>query len=97
MMKTSIIKLYYLGLAALILVAVVQTIYVGSMHISSGREMAKLEKQQQSLMSQKQHLEQQLAAAGSLTNIAQFAAAAQFQPMVAPIPVTITSTMIVSR
>lgn len=96
-MKTSLIKLYYLFLATVVFGAVVQTIYTGSVHISSGRELAKLEKQQQALASQKQKLEQQVAVAGSLTSITQFALAQQYQPIVAPIPVTVTSTMMASR
>lgn len=96
-MKTRIIKIYYLCLAALVLAATFKTIYTGSIHVSSGRDLAKLEKQQLALTNHKQQLEQQIALAGSLSSINQFALNQQFQPMVAPIPITITSSMMASR
>jgi hypothetical protein len=96
-MKTTAIKIYYLFLSTLIFAAAVQTIYTGSIHISSGRELAKLEKQQQQLVNQKQKLEQQVALASSLNTANQFALAQQYQPVVGAMPVAVTSSMMASR
>ncbi len=96
-MTTPLIKIYYLFLSTVIFVAVVHTIYTGSVHISGGRDLAKLEQQQKNLLGQKQKLEQQIALAGALNTVNQYALNQQYQSIVTTIPVTITSSMMASR
>lgn len=91
-LSTIFITCYYLVLASLVAVKVVETVFTGSVLINKGAKVAELKQEKQNLLKAKQRLEEQLASAESLANLDQTQLAA-YSPIAEPIILEIPSTV----
>lgn len=80
-MKEKTLKYYYTALACLTFVFAITTVMIGGQQISTGQEIAKLEKQQSSIQTQKEYLQQQLAEQLSIAQLTQHADLQAYQPI----------------
>ncbi len=81
MSKTKLITAYYIiGLVALVS-QVVYTVYQGSVVISHGQQLSRLERQKQVLAQKQQQLKQTVAGSSSLLSLSQSSQYNQFQPI----------------
>lgn len=72
MTKPRLYTFYYLTLAILLAVSIVQTVYEGSLHITYGRKVANLEIQKKDLIARQAQLQNSLAQEVSLASINDF-------------------------
>jgi len=85
---------YYLTIATVVSVKMVETVFSGSVLVGKGTTVSELKQQKQALLQQKQLLSEQLAQAESLTKLDQTQVAsfnAISNPIVLEIPSTVAS------
>jgi hypothetical protein len=89
---TVAITCYYLTLATLVSVKIVETVFSGSILIGKGAKVSQLKQEKQTLLQTKQRLEEELASAQSLANVDQNQLAA-YSPIATPIVLEVPSTV----
>lgn len=83
---------YYLTLATIVGTKVIETVFTGSILIGKGSTVNQLKQEQQTLLTEKQQLQQQLAAAQSLSQLDGTQLAA-YSPITTPIVLEVPSTV----
>lgn len=86
------ITCYYLTLACIVGTKVVETVFTGSILIGKGSTVSQLKQEKQSLLAQKQRLQQELAQAQSLAQLDEVQLAA-YSPITTPIVLEVPSTV----
>ncbi len=80
-MNKTVVKMYFMFLFIVTLSFAGHTVLVGSQFVAQGAQIAALQKQDKTLTTQTQLLEQQLASQTATNQLSQLAEAAGFQPI----------------
>jgi hypothetical protein len=92
-MKKQIYTIYYLILALVMVVQVIQTIYQSSLALNNNNQLKELYSQQQSLVSKQQKLQAQLSKKVSLTNFTKTDMLKDYQQITNPIIITLSNNL----
>lgn len=95
-MKKTLITFYYTVTLFAVAASVAHAVFVGSVHVTFGRQVAQLQTEKQSLLKERNQLQQQLAEAHSLSEVKTFATDNNFVRLSQPVNLT-TLTSIASR
>lgn len=91
-LTTLAVTCYYLTLATIVGTKIIETVFAGSVLVGKGSTVSQLKQEQQTLLAEKQRLQQELAQAQSLSQLDQTQLAA-YSPITTPIVLEVPSTV----
>jgi hypothetical protein len=92
-MKKTLITLYYSVTVFAVAASVAYAVFVGSVHVTFGRQVARLETEKQQLLKQRNELKHQLAEAHSLDQVKTYAQHNNYVAITRPVTLTTLSNI----
>jgi len=92
-MKKTLFTLYYSVTIFAAALSVAYAVFIGSVHVTFGRQVAQLETEKQQLLKQRNELQHQLAEAHSLNQVKTFAEGNNYVAITRPVTLTTLSSI----